>query len=69
MKYNELDDFMKLATKEWVEGELRRELASFKLDLRMARVDRMDKLFRWAGLVAFGFIWGFVIAEFLFLHK
>ena len=58
MKYSDLEDQEKLATKDWVEHQF----ASFKTDLKLARLDRTQKLFNWAGLVAFGFSPSFAVS-------
>jgi hypothetical protein len=68
MHYNELEGHEKLATKDWVEHEL----ANFKRDLNLTeserRLARSRELINWAGTIAFGFSWGFLIAMFIFLR-
>jgi hypothetical protein len=60
MKFSELEDASKLATREWVEQELNRLKAGLNLD----RLQRQSKLMNYAGLIGFGLIWGFILAEF-----
>jgi hypothetical protein len=61
MKYKELEDAEELVTEEWLE----RRLKSFKTELNTERLQQQCKLINIAGLIGFGLIWGFVIAEFL----
>jgi hypothetical protein len=65
MKYRELEDGEKLATRDWVEDKL----SDLKVRLRTEELERQGKLLNVAGLIGFGLVWGFVIAEFLFLRK
>ena len=65
MKYSELEDASKLATQEWVEHKLE----SMKIQIKHDRLERQSKLLNCAGMIGFGLIWGFVIAELLFLRK
>jgi hypothetical protein len=65
MKSSELEDSSKLATREWVEDKL----ADLKVDLKTDRLERQSKLMNCAGLIGFGLIWGFLLAEIFFLRK
>jgi hypothetical protein len=65
VKFSELEDSSKLATRDWVEHEL----ADLKIQLKTDRLERQSKLMNCAGLIGFGLIWGFLIAELLFLRK
>jgi hypothetical protein len=69
MKSSELEDSSQLATREWVESCIKLDLHKFKSELNMERMERQSKLMNCAGLISFGFVWGFLIAELLFLHK
>jgi hypothetical protein len=44
-------------------------LTDFKIRLKTDQLERQSKLMNCAGLIAFGLIWGFLIAELLFLRK
>jgi hypothetical protein len=61
-----------VATRDWVEAKLQRariDQERARIDQERARLDRQSKLLNCAGLLAFGVVWGFVMAEFLFLRK
>ena len=65
MKYSELEDSSELATQEWVEYKLK----DLKIQQRTEQLKRQGQWMSYAGLIAFGMIWGFLIAEILFLRK
>lgn len=65
MRYSELEDSSKLATREWVEEKFQ----DLKFQLRTDRLDQQSKLMNCAGLIIFGAVWGFFLAEMLLLRK
>ena len=45
------------------------KLKDLKICQRTEQLERQSKLMNIAGLIAFGMVWGFLIAELLFLRK
>jgi hypothetical protein len=61
VKISELEDAHKLVTFD----SLKLELRSFKSDLELARVERVNKRLNCAGLIGFGLVWGVIIGAIL----